>query len=180
MASTLHVAVEVEPAELDRPQVLDVKGVVVLLNGVVRHGHLGPQAPFEQALVVAVPLLADSDALRVEVFQRRPMPFFFLDIANMDLVDEAVLAQRRYLGLLGVGLVGPHIVVLQGGQHRVHAGRQLGLVVAGAETRQQELQHKGRHVGAFLDAVQQVLAHHLAFVDLSELAVQRVHRVHTV
>ena len=81
------------------------------------------------------------------------------------------------LGLGGVGLVGAHVVVLQGGQHRLQAGLDLGRVVAGAVAGEQELQHKGGHIGALLDAVQQVLAHDLAVELIEQLLVQCVHRM---
>jgi hypothetical protein len=67
------IALEVEARQLDRPQVFDVERVVVFLDVVVRQGHLGPDAAFQQAIVVAVELLADRDALRVEVLQRCPV-----------------------------------------------------------------------------------------------------------
>ena len=143
-AAALAVAVEVEAAQLDRPQVLDVEGVVVLVDLVVGERHLGPDAALQQAVVVAVELLGDGDALRVEVLQRRPVALLLLDVAHVHLVDEAVLALGRHLGLGGVGLVGAHVVVLQRGQHRLHAGLDLGRVVAGAVAGQQELQHEGR------------------------------------
>ena len=169
-ARALAVAVEVEAAELDRPQVLDVEGVVVVLDVVVRERHLGPDAAFEQAVVVPVELLADGDALRVEVLQRRPVPLLLLDVADVDLVDEPVLALGRDARLRRVGLVRPDVVVLQRGENGLHAGVDLGRVVAGAEAGEQELQHERRHVGALLDPVQQILADDLAVEDRVQLA----------
>jgi hypothetical protein len=93
----------------------------------------------------------------------------------MHLVDEAVPALGGHFGLRRVRLVGPHVVVLQRGQHRLQPGLNLRRFVAGAVAGQQKLQHEGGHVGALLDAVQQVLAHHLAVEVFQEFLVQCVH-----
>ena len=53
-AAALLVAFKVEPAELDGAQVFDVEGVVVIVDLVIGQRHLGPDAAFEQAVVVTV------------------------------------------------------------------------------------------------------------------------------
>ena len=174
------VAREIEAGQLDRAQVLDGKGVVVLLDVVVRQGHLGPDPALQQAVVVAVELFADGNALGVEVLQRRPVALLLLHVAHMDLVDEAVPALGCHLGLGGIGLVGADIVFLEGGEHGLHAGVQLRLVIAGAELGEQKLQDEGRDVGALLDPVQQVLAQHLAVKGRVQFQVEGVHRAHSV
>jgi hypothetical protein len=96
--------------------------------------------------------------------------------------DTCSLSMKRWLALgrharLGrVGLVGPHVVVLQRGQHGFDPGLDLGGFVAGTVASQQELQHERRHVGALLHAVQQILADDFAGVEFVQFAIQFVHR----
>src|SRR5579862_3511624 len=79
-------------------------------------------------------------------------------------------------GLGGIGLVGADIVVLKGRQNGLHTGIDLGRIVAGTVTREEKLQDESRHVGAFLDPVEQVLADHLAVKDVVEFLVELIHR----
>ena len=111
--SAFCVAIEVEAGQLDRAQVLDGERVVVFVDVVVRQGDFGPNAAFQQPVVVTVELFANRDALRVEVFQRCPVALLFLDVANVNLVDEPVLALGGDLGLRDIGLVWPNVVFLQ-------------------------------------------------------------------
>jgi hypothetical protein len=134
--------------------------------------HFRPDAPLQQAIVVAIELFTDGDALRVEVLQGGPVALLLLDIADMHLVDETMLALGRHLRLRRVRLVGFDVVVLQAGQHRFHARVHFRLIVAGAKPGQQELQDEGRDVGAFLDSMQQILAQHLAVELFQQLDVQ--------
>ena len=85
-----------------------------------------------------------------------------------------MLALHRYAGLRRVGFVGAHVVLLQGREHRLHAGLDLRRIIAGAIAGEQELQHEGRDVRALLDPVQEVLAHDLAIEDLVQLGVESV------
>ena len=86
------------------------------------------------------------------------MPAVLLDVIDVHLVDETMLALSGYLGLRRIGLVRPHVIFLQRRQHRLHASIHLCLVIAGAVLGKQELQDERRDVGAFLDSMQQVLA----------------------
>ena len=132
---------------------------------------LRPDATFEEAIVVPVKLLADGDALRGEILERRPMPLFLFDVAHMHLVDELVLALHRHARLSRVGLVRADVVLLQGREDGLHARLDLRRVVAGAIACEQELQDEGRDVGALLDPVQEVLADDLAVERRVQLGV---------
>jgi hypothetical protein len=85
-----------------------------------------------------------------------------------------------HLGLRRIGLVRANVVLLERGQHSLHAGVEFGLVIAGAIFGEQELQYEGRDVGALLDPVQQVLAQDLAVEDLVQFFVEFVHLGHSV
>jgi hypothetical protein len=111
--ASFGIAVKIEAADLDRSQVFNVERVVVFFDVVMRQRHLSPNPALQQAVIVAIELFADRNALRIEVLQRCPVALFLLDITNVNLVDKAVLALRRHLGLRGIGLVRANVVVLQ-------------------------------------------------------------------
>jgi len=127
-----------------------------------RPSYLRPYAALKQPVIVAVEALGHGNTLRIEVFQRRPVPALLLHVPHVHLVDEAMPTLGRHLGLRSVCLVGAHVVVLQRGQHRLQPGLNLGRLVRGAVARQQKFQHEGGDIGALLDAVQEVLADDLA------------------
>ena len=70
-----------------------------------------------------------------------------------------------------VGFIGTDVVVLEGGQDRFHARLDFRWLVTGTVARQQKFQHKGRHVGAFFDPVQQILPDHFAVKDREEFLI---------
>ena len=173
LPASLGKGLEIEPGELNRLQLLDVEGVIVVFHIVVGHGAFRPDAALENPLVLRlVETVVDGNARGVEVLHPRPGPFFLLEVFDVDLVDEGVLALllHQHLGL--VALVRPDIVLLDGLQHRGHAFLDLARVIAGAVPRQQELEHERGHVGPFLDVEKQVLADDLAQKYLVEFAVQ--------
>lgn len=77
------------------------------------------------------------------------MLFLLFHVTHVHLVDEPVPALGGHFRLGRVGLVGPHVVVVQGGQHGLHAGLDFRRIVAGAVAGQQKFQHESGHVGAF-------------------------------
>ena len=92
----------------------------------------------------------------------------------MDLVDELVFALHGDARLSCIRLVGTDVVLVQGGKHGFHSRLDFSRIVAGAVAGQQEFQHEGGYVGAPLDPVQQILAHHFAAEDLVQLPVEIV------
>ena len=127
----------------------------------MRQGHFCPDSAFQQAIIVPIELLADRDALGVEVLQRCPVALFLFDVANVNLIDEPMLALGGHLGLSRIRLVRPNVVFLQRRQHGLHARIHLCLVVASAIFGEQKLQDERRDVGALFNPMQQVLTKYL-------------------
>jgi len=121
LISPFTVTIKIKPTDLDGSQILNVKRVVVLFNGVVRQGHFSPNTSFEKSIIIPVKLLTNRNALRVEVLQGCPVALFLFDIPNVYLVNEPVLAFGRYLRLCRIRFIGLDIVVLQTGYHGLHA-----------------------------------------------------------
>ena len=134
-------------------------------------GHFGPDAALQETVVVSVEPFPDGNALRVKILQGRPVALFLFHIAHVHLVNKAMLAFRGHPGLRRIGLIGTHVVVLEGGQDRFHARLDFRGLVTGAVARQQEFQHKGRHVGAFFNPVQQILPDHFAVKDREQFLI---------
>ncbi len=95
LAAALPVFVQVERGELDRLQALDPEraplplGLLVVL---VPDVHLCPDAAHQQAVVVPQVVLGDVDVLVAEVHQLGPVLVVVGEVADLDLVDQGVLA----------------------------------------------------------------------------------------
>ena len=103
------------------------------------------------------------------------MPLFFLHVADVHLVDEAVLTFGRNTGLRRVRFVGANVIVLERRQDGFDTGLDFDVVVAGAVPGEQELKDERRDVRPFLDAVQQILANDLAGELFVQFCVEWVH-----
>src|SRR5262245_30836052 len=104
-AAPAGVMVKVEAAELDRPQVFNVEGVIIVLDFIVDNGDLGPDATFQQTVGVLIKLMAYCDALRVEILQGRPVSLLLLDVTDVHFIYEPVLALGGDFRLGGVGFI---------------------------------------------------------------------------
>ena len=153
LAAFFDETVEVETGKLDRPEVVDEEGVVVILHVVVAKRHLRPYPPFEKALVVSIEPFVDRNPLGVEVLHLTPMALLSFHIGDLHLVDELVRALLLNHGLRLVRLVGSHVILLQSLEDGCLPRIDLLLVIGGAKTRQEELQHEGRYVRPLLDLV---------------------------
>ena len=110
LAAALPVLVEVERGKLDRLEALDPEraplplGLLVVL---VLEVDLRPDAAHQQAVEVPQVVLGDVDVLVPEVDQFGPVLVVVGEVADLDLVDQGVLALvlDERLGL--VRLVGP-------------------------------------------------------------------------
>ena len=144
---------------------------MVRIDVVMGDSDFGPYASLQQTIVVPVKPFPDGNALRVEILQGRPVALFLFDIAHVHFVDKAMLAFGGDPGLGHIRLIRADVVVLQCGQHRFHTCLDLCRIITGTIAREQKLQHKGGHVGALFDPVEQILADHFAVKDREQFLI---------
>ena len=142
LAASFTIADEVEAAQLDRPQILHIKGVIIILDVVVGNYYLRPYPAFQEPVIVFVIFLVDGDTLRVKILQGCPVPLFFLHITHMHLVYETVFPPGCDLGLGCIRFVWSDIIVLECHKHGIHPRVYFRLVAACTIAGKQKLQHE--------------------------------------
>lgn len=100
------------------------------------------------------------------------MTLLFFNKPDMHFINKSVLTFCRHLGLRGISLIRSDIIILQRCKDSFHAGINLSLVVAGAETGKEEFQHERRNVGPFLDPMKKILSDNLAVKCGNQLPVE--------
>jgi hypothetical protein len=176
--AAIDVFLHREGRDLDGLERPDVEGPLVqlIIGRLVEQVHLRPHAALQQAVIAIDDVLGNVHELVTEVGQRRPELVLAGEQADVDLIDQAVLALalEGSLGLLG--LVGADEVLGQRLADDLQPGFDRGRVVGRAVLAEQELEHVHGHVGADLHLADEVLADHPAAEHLVGVPVERVHQ----
>ncbi len=173
LAPPLLPLVQLEARQLDRPDLGDVEGaIVVLFVRAIFQLHLRPDPSFEQPRIPPYQVVGHVEIAVAEVGHLSPVPAF--QRPHPYLVDHHQLPAVLEGELRSVRLVGTNEVLRDGVVDQPESGIYGSLVICRAVLAQQVLQHVDGHVGPHLDLAHQVLADHTAGKHLRDPPVEHL------